>query len=39
MTKFICLGCDYVYQGEELPEDFRCPFCGAGPEVFQENIE
>ena len=31
-----CSVCGYVYEGEELPEDFRCPKCGAGSEEFEE---
>jgi len=25
-----CVICDYVYEGEELPEDFICPLCKHG---------
>ena len=25
--KFVCQVCGYVYEGEELPEDFICPLC------------
>ena len=31
-----CSVCGYVYEGEKLPEDFRCPKCGAGREAFEE---
>lgn len=24
---FICTVCGYIYEGEELPEDFVCPWC------------
>ena len=34
-----CSVCGYVYEGEELPEDFRCPKCGAGREAFEEMKE
>ena len=27
MKKFVCDVCGYVYEGEELPEDFVCPWC------------
>lgn len=30
MKKFVCTVCGYVYEGEELPEDFECPLCGVG---------
>ncbi len=37
--KMICTVCDYVYElpeGQtELPADFECPVCGAGPEAFK----
>lgn len=36
--KWICPICGYIYEGEipfeELPEDYTCPICGAGKEVF-----
>ncbi len=34
--KFVCKVCGYVYEGEELPEDFKCPLCGAGAAFFKE---
>lgn len=27
MKKFVCPVCGYVYEGEALPEDFKCPVC------------
>ncbi len=30
-----CRICGYVYEGEELPEDFVCPICKHGPEDFE----
>ena len=27
MKKYVCPICGYVYEGEELPEDFICPLC------------
>lgn len=26
-TRWVCKVCGYVYEGEELPEDFVCPLC------------
>lgn len=26
-TKWVCRVCGYVYEGDELPEDFICPTC------------
>ena len=30
-----CTVCGYIYEGESLPEDFVCPVCHHGPEVFE----
>ena len=29
-----CYRCGYVYEGESLPPDFRCPLCHAPAEKF-----
>lgn len=34
--KFVCNVCGYVYEGESLPENFICPLCKHGAEVFEE---
>ena len=41
--KFKCTVCGYVYDEEkegvkfsELPEDWTCPLCGVGKEMFEE---
>ena len=26
-VRFVCKVCGYVYEGDELPEDFTCPLC------------
>ena len=31
-----CTICGYVYEGETLPEDFICPLCKHGAEVFEK---
>lgn len=31
-----CTVCGYVYEGEELPEDFICPWCKHGAEDFEK---
>lgn len=31
-----CLICGYVYEGEELPEDFICPWCKHGAADFEK---
>lgn len=33
-SAFVCSICGYVYYGEELPLDFKCPICGVGREMF-----
>jgi flavorubredoxin/rubredoxin len=33
-TIWRCNVCGYEYEGEELPEDFKCPVCGVGPDQF-----
>lgn len=32
---YVCRICGYVYEGEELPEDFVCPWCKHGAEDFE----
>lgn len=40
MKQYVCTICGYVYDGdvpfEELEDDYVCPMCGAGKEVFEE---
>ena len=36
MKKFVCKVCGYIYEGEAVPEDFRCPTCNAKAKAFQE---
>lgn len=33
-TAWVCTICGYVYYGETLPENFKCPVCGVGAEMF-----
>ena len=33
---FVCKICGYVYEGEELPENFICPLCKHGADDFEE---
>ncbi len=35
---WVCKVCGYVYEGEDLPDDFVCPLCKHGPADF-ERIE
>lgn len=32
---FVCVVCGYIYEGEELPEDFICPLCKHGAADFE----
>jgi flavorubredoxin/rubredoxin len=34
--KWVCKICGYVYEGDEVPEDYKCPICGAGKDAFEE---
>ena len=34
-TAWVCTICGYVYYGEELPEDYKCPKCGVPKELFE----
>ena len=33
---FVCTICGYVYEGEELPDDFVCPLCKHGVDAFEK---
>jgi rubrerythrin len=35
-TVWRCTVCGYEYEGEELPEDYKCPICGVGPDKFEK---
>lgn len=34
--KWVCKLCGYVYDGEDLPSDFVCPWCGADVSFFEQ---
>ncbi len=43
MKKFQCTACDFIYDEEvedvpfaDLPDDYECPVCGAGKDLFEE---
>lgn len=38
-TFYVCTICGYVYEGEELPENFVCPICSASRELFEKKIK
>ena len=35
-TVWVCNVCGYVYESEELPDNYKCPLCGAGKEKFSK---
>ncbi len=34
-TAWVCTACGYIYYGDEVPDDYRCPLCGLGKEFFK----
>ena len=36
MAKYVCSICGYVYEGDSMPDDFKCPLCGVGPDKFNK---
>jgi len=37
-TAWICTICGFIYYGEELPENFKCPKCGVDKTLFEKKI-
>lgn len=35
-TIWICTVCGYIYHGDELPDDYRCPKCGVPKDLFKK---
>lgn len=33
---YVCTICGFVYEGEDLPEDYVCPLCNHGAEFFEK---
>ena len=33
---YVCKVCGFVYEGDELPEDYICPLCKHGAQDFEE---
>ena len=36
VTRWVCKVCGYVYEGENIPDDFVCPWCKHGKEDFEK---
>lgn len=35
-TAWVCTICGYIYYGEELPTNFKCPVCGVNEKLFEK---
>lgn len=35
-TAFVCSVCGYIYYGDELPDNYKCPVCNAPRELFNK---
>ena len=35
-TAWVCMICGYVYYGEKIPDDYKCPICKVGKEMFKK---
>lgn len=33
-VKYVCQVCGYIYEGDNMPEDYKCPICGVGADRF-----
>ena len=38
-TAWVCTVCGYVFYGEEVPKDFKCPVCGVDATYFKKKIQ
>ena len=43
MNKYKCMACGYIYDDavenvkfEDLPDDWTCPLCGVGKDMFEK---
>ena len=34
--QYVCSICGYVYEGDDVPDDYLCPLCKHGKEYFEE---
>lgn len=37
-TAYICPVCGYIYYGDSIPEDFKCPICGVLGSLFKKQV-
>lgn len=35
-TIWVCTVCGYIYEGEDMPDDFECPICKVGKNMFEK---
>ena len=35
-TRWVCKVCGFVYEGDELPADYKCPVCGVDASMFEK---
>lgn len=35
-TAWVCTACGYIYYGDEVPDDYKCPLCGLGKAFFKK---
>lgn len=35
-AKYVCKVCGYIYEQGPVPEDYKCPICGVGPDKFEK---
>lgn len=35
-TAWVCTICGYVYYGEEIPDNYKCPICGVSNNLFEK---
>lgn len=38
-TAWVCTACGYIYYGDEVPDDFKCPLCGLGKAFFKKKTD
>jgi flavin reductase (DIM6/NTAB) family NADH-FMN oxidoreductase RutF len=38
-TAWVCTACGYVYYGDEVPDDYKCPLCGLGKDYFKKKSD